>query len=147
MGKILQDLKHGLRMLRKSPSFPISAVLILTVAAAGLAAWPVQAKDAQTAGEDFYIVSTVDLNRKQIVLKRPTEVTVLMQVTDKTAFTNLEGKRIQLKDLRAGDTVFARAVTGGQGKLVATSIRVGIMTQRELYNRYLKGIPLSPGKS
>ena len=146
MGKILQDLKYGLRMLTKSPSFPISAVLILTVAA-GLAARPALAGDAQAGGEDFYIVSTVDLNRKQIVLKRPTEVTVLMQVTDKTAFTNLEGKRIQLKDLRAGDTVFARAVTGGQGKLVATSIRVGIMTQRELYNRYLKGIPLSPGKS
>jgi len=146
MGKILQDLKYGLRMLTKSPSFPISAVLILSVAA-GLAARPALAGDAQAGGEDFYIVSTVDLNRKQIVLKRPTEVTVLMQVTDKTAFTNLEGKRIQLKDLRAGDTVFARAVTGGQGKLVATSIRVGIMTQRELYNRYLKGIPLSPGKS
>src|SRR5439155_18499280 len=146
MGKILQDLKYGVRMLTKSPSFPIGAVLILTVAA-GLAARPALAGDAQAGGEDFYIVSTVDLNRKQIVLKRPTEVTVLMQVTDKTAFTNLEGKRIQLKDLRAGDTVFARAVTGGQGKLVATSIRVGIMTQRELYNRYLKGIPLSPGKS
>ncbi|PYV35360.1 MAG: hypothetical protein DMG22_02570 [Acidobacteria bacterium] len=146
MGKILQDLKYGLRMLTKSPSFPISAVLILTVAA-GLAARPALAGDAQAGGEDFYIVSTVDLNRKQIVLKRPTEVTVLMQVTDKTAFTNLEGKRIQLKDLRAGDTVFARAVTDAQGKLVASSIRIGIMTQRELYNRYLKGIPLSPGKS
>jgi len=146
MSTFLRDLKYGLRMLTKSPSFPISAVLILSVAA-GLAARPALAGDAQAGGEDFYIVSTVDLNRKQIVLKRPTEVTVLMQVTDKTAFTNLEGKRIQLKDLRAGDTVFARAVTGGQGKLVATSIRVGIMTQRELYNRYLKGIPLSPGKS
>src|SRR5213596_953742 len=117
----------------------VVSTLILSGVAVGFAGQRAGEKSVPSAGEEFYIVSTVDLGKKQIVLKRPTEVTVLMQVTDKTAFTNLEGKRIQLKDLRAGDTVFARAVTDAQGKLVASSIRIGIMTQRELYNRYLKG--------
>jgi hypothetical protein len=131
----------------KRPFLMANSAVILAAVAVWLAARPALAKDARSGGEDFYIVSTVDLNKKQIVLKRPTEVTVLMQVTDKTKFLNLEGQAIQLKDLRAGDTVFARAVADRQGRLVASSIRIGIMTQRELYDRYLKGIPVSPGKS
>lgn len=134
-------------MRTKRPINLANFAVVLSAVAVWPAARPALAKDARSGGEDFYIVSTVDLNKKQIVLKQPTEVTVLMQVTDKTTFTNLEGKRIQLNDLRAGDTVFVRAASDGQGKLVASSIRVGIMTQRELYDRYLKGIPLSPGRS
>ncbi|PYV15908.1 MAG: hypothetical protein DMG21_13605 [Acidobacteria bacterium] len=134
-------------MTKKQAIMKVVSTLILSGVAVGFAGQRAGEKSVPSAGEEFYIVSTVDLGKKQMVLKRPTEVTVLMQVTDKTVFKNLEAKSMQLKDLRAGDTVFVRAVPDAEGRLVASSVRIGIMTERELYERYLKGIPISPQKS
>ena len=90
------------------------------------------------AGEEFFIISSVDAKKQQIVLKRPTEVTELIRVTDKTAYVDEDGKPLQLKDLRAGDTVYVTASTGREGAPVALRIRKGIMTVDELHRRYLK---------
>ena len=74
-----------------------------------MAALPLRAATAPRAAssdEQFFIISSVDLKKDQLVLKRPTEVTVLMDVNDKTVVLDEKGKPLHLKDLRAGDTVW-----------------------------------------
>jgi len=86
---------------------------------------------------DFYIVSSIDLAKKQILLKRPTEVTELMRVDGETRYFEESGKPMRLDDLRAGDTVFIMSKpTGGQP--VAVTIHKGPMTLDLLRERYLK---------
>ena len=87
---------------------------------------------------DFFIVSSIDLAKRQILLKRPTEVTELMRVDGETRYFEESGKAIRLTDLRAGDTVFITSKpTGGQS--VAVTIHKGRMTPDMLRERYLKG--------
>jgi hypothetical protein len=86
---------------------------------------------------DFYIVSSIDLAKRQILLKRPTEVTELMRVDGETRYFEEGGKQMRLTDLRAGDTVFITSKpTGGQP--VALAIQKGQMTLDLLRERYLK---------
>ena len=89
------------------------------------------------SGEQFFIISSVDSAKKQLLLKEPTEITEVLQVNDKTRYTDRNGKGIQFSDLRAGDTVFIRTGNTPAGK-VAVSIRKGPMTVEELHRRYLK---------
>jgi hypothetical protein len=89
------------------------------------------------ANEQFFIVSSVDLRKDQIVLKRPTEVTQLVEVNDKTVIRDEEGKTIQLKNLRAGDTVYVALAAGAEQPLLAASIRKAPMTVEELHRRYV----------
>ena len=87
---------------------------------------------------DFFIVSSIDFAKRQILLKRPTEVTELMRVGSETRYFEERGKPIRLTDLHAGDTVFiASKPTGGQS--VAVTIHKGPMTLDLLRERYLKG--------
>jgi hypothetical protein len=107
----------------------------------GAAAFPWQAATAPRAasgGEEFYIISSVDLRKDQLVLKRPTEVTVLMDVNDKTVVLDEKGKPLHLKDLRAGDTVFVTSRQDKDDTPVATRIRKGYMTLEEVRARYLR---------
>ncbi len=90
------------------------------------------------AGEEFFIISSVDAKKQQIVLKRPTEVTEIIRVTDKTTYLGEDGKPLQLKDFRAGDTVYVTVTASREGSPVALRIRKGIMTVDELHRRYLK---------
>lgn len=87
--------------------------------------------------EEFFIISSVDLKKNQLVLKRPTEVTVLIGVTDKTVCVDEKGKAVHLKDLRAGDTVFVASRRKADGELEAGRIRMGYMTLKEVHRRYL----------
>lgn len=87
--------------------------------------------------EEFFIISSVDLKKNQLVLKRPTEVTVLMDVTDKTVCVDEKGKAVHLKELRAGDTVFVTFQRKPDGALEAGRIRMGYMTLEEVHRRYL----------
>ena len=89
------------------------------------------------ADEEFFIVSSVDLQKNQIVLKRPTEVTLLTQVSDKTVIRNEEGKTIPLKNLRAGDTVYVAFAAGAETPRIAARIRMAPMTVEELHRRYV----------
>ena len=47
-------------------------------------------------GEQFFIVASVDLQKSQLLLKRPTEVTLLVHVDDKTKYLDSAGKPAQL---------------------------------------------------
>lgn len=114
-----------------------SAILAAILAAVAL---PLKAEKAQrpsSAGEEFFIISSVNLKKNQLVLKRPTEVTLTMEVSDQTICLDENGKALHLKDLRAGDTVFVTARRNQDGVLVATRIRKGYMTLQEVHNRYL----------
>jgi hypothetical protein len=86
---------------------------------------------------DFYIVSSIDLAKKQILLKRPTEVTELMRVDGETRYFEESGKPMRLTDLRAGDTVFITSRPAG-GQPAAVTIHKGPMTLDLLRERYLK---------
>lgn len=90
-----------------------------------------------TDSEEFFIISSVDMKRGQLVLKRPTEVTELMLMTEKTVYLDERGKPLQFKDLRAGDTVYITAGRNTQGARVALRVRMGRMTVEEMRRRYL----------
>jgi hypothetical protein len=115
-------------------------VFLISLAVNGLPAvlWGAEKAPApRAADEDFFIVSSVDLKQQQLVLKRPTEVTELVRVSDKTVMRDEEGKTIQLKSLRAGDTVYVAFAAGSEGSRVATRIRKAPMTVDELHRRYV----------
>jgi len=88
-------------------------------------------------GEQFFIVSSVDITKRQLLLKEPTEITQLIKVNDKTRYTDRTGKAMQFGDLRAGDTIYIRSTATSAGR-VAVSIRKGPMTLQELQRHYLK---------
>jgi hypothetical protein len=92
---------------------------------------------SEFAKGDFFIVSSIDLAKKQILLKRPTEVTELMRMDGETRYFEESGKPMRLADLRAGDTVFIMSKTAG-GQPVAVTIHKGPMTLDVLRERYLK---------
>ena len=94
-------------------------------------------KISSGSNDEFFIISSVDTPKHQLVLKRPTEVTVLMHVDDKTAYLDANGKPLRLADLRAGDTVYVNGTVRSDGELLAQRIRKGPMTVQELHKRYL----------
>jgi hypothetical protein len=89
------------------------------------------------AGEQFFIISSVDPAKQQLVLKRPTEVTALMQVDDKTTYVDEDGAPLHLMDLRAGDTVYVLSRQNKEPGPIASRIRKGPMTLAELHKHYL----------
>ncbi len=89
-------------------------------------------------GEDFFIVSSLDPNKKQLVLKHPTEVTELVLITGKTVCLDEQGKPFQCRELRAGDTVYVTLGPAADGARSAFRIRKAPMTVEELHRRYLK---------
>ena len=117
------------KWLRNLPfAFAMLAVLFLSVGA--------RAQEKKNSrGESFYIVGSVDRARSQILLKLPTEVTILIKVDDKTQFLDETGKPIKLADLQTGNTVWVTA--SGSGEPVASKIRKGPMTLADLHQLYL----------
>lgn len=92
---------------------------------------------AQGNREEFFIVSSLDAAHGRIVLKRPTEVTLLMQVTAQTAYRDEQGKPLRLADLRTGDTAYITYRQSPGGAPTALLVRLGPMTVEELQRRYL----------
>jgi hypothetical protein len=88
------------------------------------------------AGEQFFIVASLDLQQKQLLLKYPTEVTLLVKTTDQTKFLDDSGTAIKLADLRAGDTVWLTS-TGSGSDTTATKVRKGEMSVADLHRYYL----------
>jgi len=89
------------------------------------------------AGEQFFIVASVDLQKSQLLLKYPTEVTLLVLVNGATKFADESGKPLKLSDLRAGDTVWMISSPGNGGEVTAVRIRKGQMTVPDLHRYYL----------
>jgi len=119
--------------------WPIALVVFAILLSSGhsLAAQSAKAAGNTSGGEEFFIISSVDITKKQLLVKQPTEITQLLQVNDKTRYTDKNGKAMQFADLRAGDTVYVRSA-GRSAARVAVSIRKGPMTVEELHRRYLK---------
>ena len=106
-------------------------LVLATLAAAVLAValltpvWAAEGgKSRAAANEDFYIISSVDAKKNEIVLKRPTEVTELVLVTEKTTYWSEDGKPVQFVDLRAGDTIYLVSRRDPGGARVAVRIRI-----------------------
>lgn len=88
------------------------------------------------AGEQFFIVASLDLQNSQLLLKYPTEVTALVKVTPQTKIAAESGNSIKLGDLRAGDTLWVTA-SGSGDAMTAVRIRKGQMTVADLHRYYL----------
>jgi hypothetical protein len=87
-------------------------------------------------GEEFFIVGSVDQSKSQMLLKHPTEVTLLAKVDANTRYADDAGKPLKLSDFRAGDTVWV-TLSGGAAGTTAVRIRKGQMTEAELHRYYL----------
>jgi hypothetical protein len=121
--------------LKRSAAIALAAALL--TGALALSARAETAARAPAQNEEFYIISSMNLKKDQLVLKRPTEVTVLMDVNDKTVCLDEKGKAVHLNDLRAGDTVFVSSYRAKDGTPVAARIRKGYMTLEQVRSRYL----------
>jgi hypothetical protein len=88
------------------------------------------------AGEQFFIVASLDLQKSQLLLKYPTEVTLLVKTTDQTKFVDDSGKSMKLSDLRTGDTVWLTSA-GTADSTTALKVRKGEMTVADLHHYYL----------
>lgn len=115
----------------------ILALVVLGVAAISVSAQPTKntATDSPNSG-DFFIISSVDLAKEQLLLKLPTEVTELIRVDDNTRYFDEHGKPAKLVDLPAGDTVYVTSKRSADQPLAA-KIRQGPMTLDVLRRRYL----------
>jgi hypothetical protein len=118
------------------------AVLLLSVAASAFAQ-----QKSSPAGEEFFVVSSVDRTHNALVLLRPTQIASAFQVTDKTQYFDENGKALKLADLRAGDTLFVSYQTKPDSTLVVEHVRKGIMTVAELRRRYAPGLPADAGRT
>lgn len=115
----------------------------LLIVAAGLLGFPrlvygQAAQRQQIRGEDFFIISSVDAKKQQLVLKLPTEVTEVVRVTSETTYRDQSGKALKFEDLRAGDTVYAKIARNSAGALTLVSLRRAPMTLEELHRRYFR---------
>ncbi len=119
--------------------------ILLALALSTLVLLPALAGEQQRSNgkldEEFFIVSSIDTKKQQVLLKRPTEVTELMLVTERTAFLDEQGKPLRLSDFRAGDTVYVTSYSDSSGARVARRVRKGPMTVKGLKRSYLKIIP------
>jgi hypothetical protein len=122
-------------VIRQAPRAML--LLLAAIVAFSKAVSPSEAKTSRGT-EEFFIVSSIDIGKGRIVLKRPTEVTVVMRVTDRTTYTSMQGKRMRLSDVRAGDTAHIAFVPDSAGAPVALTVRLGPMTVKELERTYLK---------
>ena len=136
-----------MRNLRRLPTWILVVALGLALALALLPV-PVSGVPPQSV-EDFFILSSLDAARGRMVLKRPTEVTLVMHVDGRTAYRGERGQPLLLRDLRTGDTVYItyRPEAAAGAEPTALLVRQGPMTVLELERRYLHlqvGSPLRP---
>ena len=95
-------------------------------------------------GEEFFIISSVDQKTHQVVLMRPTQLTVAASVGPQTVVLGEKGQKMAASELRAGDTVWAVVKPGKNGVSTALRIREGAMTQAEMQRLYLHYSPTAP---
>lgn len=117
-----------------APPSPVPAVPPASAPHPGLN--PAVQPKKTSAGEEFFIVASVDQTKSQILLKEPSEVTQLMAVDGKTQIADENGKPLKLSDLRAGDTVWVTSSRSGS-ELSALRIRKGQMSVADLHRYYL----------
>jgi hypothetical protein len=99
-------------------------------------AYPTIPGKKTAAGEQFFIVASIDLQKSQLLLKYPTEVTLLAKTTGQTNFVDDSGNPIKLSDLRTGDTVWLTS-WGTANSTTALKVRKGEMSVADLHRYYL----------
>ncbi len=87
-------------------------------------------------GEQFFIVASIDRPNSQLLLKRPTEVTVLVKIGPNSKYLGDNGKTVALSSFRSGDTVWAK-VSGNGPEPTLVEMREGEMTLADLHKYYL----------
>jgi hypothetical protein len=91
---------------------------------------------ATSEGEHFFIIGSVDQAQQQLLLKWPTEVTLLLKVTPDSKFLNEAGKPLHFADFRAGDTVWV-VYSGAGADATAVRVRAGVLTVADLHKYFL----------
>jgi len=136
-------------MNRVSKFIPV-AIAILVALAISMPAWA-QAHPKNAQGEEFFIVSSVDLQKHQVVLMRPTQLTVVATIGPQTTYLGEKGQKLDVKAMKAGDTVWAITKPGRDGSVTAVRLRQGAMTPAELHKLYLQlpanntySVPMTP---
>lgn len=136
-------------MNRVSKLIPV-AIAILLAFAISLPAWA-QAHPKNAQGEEFFIVSSVDLQKHQVVLMRPTQLTVVATIGPQTLYLGEKGQKLNVKAMKAGDTVWGITKPGPDGSVTAVRLRQGAMTPAELHKLYLTAptgntysVPMTP---
>jgi hypothetical protein len=128
-------MKRFMKLIRNV--FLAATIAVLVLAASGSVKAASSPAQTEKFSGDFFIISSLNLNKSDLFLKAPTEVTEEMLVDKNTVFLNATGQRIELKDLRAGDTVYVVARQNAKGVPVALRIQQGPMTVPILHSRYL----------
>lgn len=126
-------------------SFSNIAMLAGAFVLASALCMPLQAQ-TNSKGEEFFIISSVNQKAHQVVLTRPTQLTVAANFSPQTVCLGEKGQKMTLNELRAGDTVWAVIKTGKDGATTALRIREGAMTQTELQQLYLHYSPAAPAE-
>ena len=123
---------------RKSFLFAALTAVIL------VSAFTVHAQvQAKSGNDEFFVISSVDKAHNALILLLPTEITATIGVTDKTKYTDENGKAIKLADFHTGDTIFVTYSSLPDKSLTAQSVRKGMMTTAEMRKRYLPGLPIT----
>ena len=121
-------------------SFAIAVLVTLAVSIPASA----QTNPKNAQGEEFFIVSSVNLQKHQVVLMRPTQLTVVATIGPQTSYIGEKGQKLDVKAMKAGDTVWAITKAASDGSVIAVRLRQGAMTPAELHKLYL---PLPAGNS
>jgi hypothetical protein len=97
---------------------------------------PSKQEAKNSSGEQFFIVASIDRQNSQLLLKRPTEVTLLAKIDPSTKYFTDSGKSTALGTFRAGDTVWAK-LSGSGPEPTVVQMREGEMTMADLHKYYL----------
>ena len=122
----------------KRRTHAIASALLLVLFVSGRLRAKDRAQSRTTGADEFFIISSVDVAKSRLILKRPTDVTVVMGVTGRTVIRGEGGESLSLVTLRAGDTIYVIATSKANGEMTAVSIRRGPMTVEELHRRYIR---------
>jgi phosphohistidine swiveling domain-containing protein len=118
--------------------FIFAAVFSLLSAVLGASLIAAQVTPARGSAQgEFFIVSSVNLQKQDLFVKAPTEVTEEMTVTPRTVILSEQGKHIPLSQVRAGDTVYVVSRRNSQGFPEVVRLQQGPMTVGILHARYL----------
>ncbi|HEV2615395.1 MAG TPA: hypothetical protein VGU63_02160 [Candidatus Acidoferrales bacterium] len=115
---------------------PVAVGLLLTLAISSPSWAQAHPKNAQ--GEEFFIVSSVNLQKHQVVLMRPTQLTLVATIGPQTSYIGEKGQKLDVKEMKAGDTVWGITKPGPDGSILAVRLRQGAMTPAELHKLYLQ---------
>jgi hypothetical protein len=115
----------------------VTQIAALVLAFGSLASAQVPKAPADSAGEHFYIISSVDIQKHQVVLMEPTQLTIVATADNKSVFLGEQRQKLALTDLRAGQTVWALLRKDKSGKRLIVRIREGAMSIAELHRLYL----------